>query len=540
MYNITEMAVKLVGSGVGLGREAYLYRKEKKRASKLAAAQSATAGSRSLDKRGFESQAREMDDEEEEEEKERRFREFSENDANEPIANDRGIPPTDEEKAQLQKKWEDMDDEADGDEMERYWALDDASNLPPSYEQAMAQQIPDNANLSSPEINSFVSIPKLVENIVALAPNMPLQIIPMPYPVIIPQRRPRSKGRGFVRAYAPDLMSSGISEEMFLRFLNNFDQAARASPYIVALYYAAGVAGLVPGVIPTVVSIAVQFAAGTAMELQNRYRANSYLDLINKDVFMPRGLYAMVLRYRPDKKNTGNTEFGLEELDWETVKNVTRGMPSTVPGQETGPASKTGRILQRIRIHSGTTREGQIPMMVAPLVFPGVPESVAMYEAGDENQNPNKPKSKGFKAKMKSAQNFVSDYYDRRAQAEYIAKNPDSVLARQAPAPTFRSRFADPTHASNNGHPVNLLTGGLVNLPTMASRVKEQRKMMEAQRVAMGLPAKDITQMVLDLAVKGVKKVFVGDVLYLIVVNMPSERELAEARAFLLQNGWNK
>jgi hypothetical protein len=38
----------------------------------------------------------------------------------------------------------------------------------------------------------------------------------LPCPVIIPQRRPRDKKRGFVRAYAPVLESCGIDQKTFL------------------------------------------------------------------------------------------------------------------------------------------------------------------------------------------------------------------------------------------------------------------------------------------------------------------------------------
>jgi hypothetical protein len=50
---------------------------------------------------------------------------------------------------------------------------------------------------------------------------------PIPCPVIIPQRRPGQKDRGFVRAYAPVLDTCGISQDVFVRFLKNFDQASK-------------------------------------------------------------------------------------------------------------------------------------------------------------------------------------------------------------------------------------------------------------------------------------------------------------------------
>lgn len=52
----------------------------------------------------------------------------------------------------------------------------------------------------------------------------------LPFPVILPQRRPGIKTRGFVRAYPPVLKESGISQHTFLRFLKDFHKAAQASP----------------------------------------------------------------------------------------------------------------------------------------------------------------------------------------------------------------------------------------------------------------------------------------------------------------------
>lgn len=51
-------------------------------------------------------------------------------------------------------------------------------------------------------------------------------------PVILPQRRPKSKERGFVRAYAPMLQTCGIQQAEFLDFLDGFGKAiqVRHSP----------------------------------------------------------------------------------------------------------------------------------------------------------------------------------------------------------------------------------------------------------------------------------------------------------------------
>lgn len=47
--------------------------------------------------------------------------------------------------------------------------------------------------------------------------------------VVIPQRRPQAKTRGFVRAYAPVLKNCGIDQKTFLAFLEGFDKAIRVS-----------------------------------------------------------------------------------------------------------------------------------------------------------------------------------------------------------------------------------------------------------------------------------------------------------------------
>lgn len=49
----------------------------------------------------------------------------------------------------------------------------------------------------------------------------------LPCPVIVPQRRPRDKTRGFIRAYAPVLSECGIDQTTFLQFLETMDKASK-------------------------------------------------------------------------------------------------------------------------------------------------------------------------------------------------------------------------------------------------------------------------------------------------------------------------
>ena len=55
-------------------------------------------------------------------------------------------------------------------------------------------------------------------------------------PIIIPQRRPGSKGRGFLRAYAPVLADHDIDEQTFLTFLKDFHKASQVSSTSIRAY----------------------------------------------------------------------------------------------------------------------------------------------------------------------------------------------------------------------------------------------------------------------------------------------------------------
>lgn len=57
-------------------------------------------------------------------------------------------------------------------------------------------------------------------------------------PVILPQRRPQSRIRGFVRGYAPVLENAGVSQNAWLEFLDGFEKSINAN----GLFWAANAA----------------------------------------------------------------------------------------------------------------------------------------------------------------------------------------------------------------------------------------------------------------------------------------------------------
>jgi hypothetical protein len=138
---------------------------------------------------------------------------------------------------------------------ERIWALDDASG-PPDYNTSQSRPRPGVERTVSDLVHE-VAVTKESQEPVVTGSTAAL-----PYPIIIPQRRPGTKTRGWVRAYPPDLKALGVEDDTFLRFLQNFEDAQEASPWLRALYVAGGVVGLVPGTITRAVSISLIVAAG--------------------------------------------------------------------------------------------------------------------------------------------------------------------------------------------------------------------------------------------------------------------------------------
>lgn len=96
-------------------------------------------------------------------------------------------------------------------------------------------------------------------------------------PVVIPQRRPKDRHRGFIRAYAPVLQIKGIDEDTFLEFIETFDKASQASPWIQAINLASFAAIPLAPPFSILVSIALKIAADTASEMHTRKRYNTFL-----------------------------------------------------------------------------------------------------------------------------------------------------------------------------------------------------------------------------------------------------------------------
>ena len=107
----------------------------------------------------------------------------------------------------------------------------------------------------------------------------------------------------------------------------------------------------------------------------------------------------------------------------------------------------------------------------APLIFPGLDDMAVT--PGDKRDS-----------MFKRSSNFVRDYMDRRAQAEWAGQNPDSKMANAAPKPEFRSQYADPNTIASSGDVLALLTGGYLHMPMRNIRHSHRRHARALRGVA--------------------------------------------------------
>ncbi|KAI9718090.1 MAG: hypothetical protein M1812_004348 [Candelaria pacifica] len=327
--------------------------------------------------------------------------------------------PADQKDSQSQahldgQKNDDTVHEEEVDNDEEQWDLDDAQREyagPPAYESSQQGMGVDDI------VQTFTQQHSLTHETV---PTL------LPCPVILPQRRPKNKSRGFVRAYAPVLNDCGIDQATFLDFLDSFDKAIKASPVFIVAQVAFQAMGMVPEPATQIASAVGSVVVETARRVTILKQTNKFLEQMNDKLFKPHGLFCLMMSFKPGRGSSA------EPMD------IT---------QRIAKSGNSGMMNSLRRSDGKTIGELQLPE-AAPLIFPAL-------DALPEEQKVNAFKSSG---------NFMADYFDRRAQAIYIAQNPDSKL-NVAPPPKFASRYSDPNHPANSGSIVALATGGKIVMP---------------------------------------------------------------------------
>ncbi|KAJ5642454.1 hypothetical protein N7490_006454 [Penicillium lividum] len=333
--------------------------------------------------------------------------------------------------------------------LEEQWALDEAQEelryergveweiSPPKYTET---EPIDEASLAHQFANSHLPPPYTA--------NEDLPQPRLSAPVVLPQRRPKTRDRGFIRAYAPALAECGIDQNMFMDFLNTAEKACQAQPWLRAINLASIGTMWLPSVTGIAVSIAIQIATEMAIAAEGRRKTSSFFDQANREFFQPRGLYCLVMTWNPELADTPSTTVDLNSL----ISRATGG----------GSTDMLGRLQHKYKSSDGKGY-GNIFPQVAPLIFPEIEQLVS---------DPNAEKKL---SKMKKKGQFVTNYMDKRAQAKFIAENPDSHLV-QGPAPTFTSRYADPNHPASSGDPLALVTGGKLSMEKLQTFKSERSR----------------------------------------------------------------
>lgn len=315
--------------------------------------------------------------------------------------NTAAVPQKGPELHHTTQMWQQMD--------EAVWELDEAQDHVREHQSESAAAPDDEvADLAGLFLGTHVRLPPYYAGQLAL-------------PVIITQRRPESRTKGFVLAYSPLLDHVSIDQTTFLDFLDNLNKSLAPSPWIQAINLAAFAGQTVPEPFTIIISIAIKKVADAASELHSRSKTNRFLDQVNESFFAPRGLVALVLTWKPSQKDSMTTR---AEFDIQSIISK---------------ASDTSKSRNLFQSSSGAT-SFEWPQM-APLVFPTLD--------GLANQ-----------AVVKRSGKFVSDYIDKRARARWAGENPHSTLANATGKEKFSSRYADPSHPASSGDPIALLTGG--------------------------------------------------------------------------------
>ena len=215
--------VKLVGSGIGLATEAYVSRKQAPSSSASASGSRSTADAPpdySSSSRGMTDGASEWASSSANAPTEYGYIDLPVDRADELIAKGQAVP-IDQKEGHNDAEDSGLDENtAENDEAD--WTLDDA------VEEIAESEVPIEDN------ERQVDVDELVRSFVAEHPPPAYTAAstvthPLPCPVVIPQRRPKTKSRGFIRAYAPLLLDCGIDQATFMQFLKSFHQASKVS-----------------------------------------------------------------------------------------------------------------------------------------------------------------------------------------------------------------------------------------------------------------------------------------------------------------------
>ena len=133
-------------------------------------------------------------------------------------------------------------------------------------------------------------------------------------------------------------------------------------------------------------------------------RTNSLLDRVNEEYFRPRGLYCLLMAYKPVALG-GKAQFDVRDAISRAPPSPSMPLSTTTKKQK---QSFPARARTNLRNPVAGTVEGEenLPSSVAPLVYPNA--STATHASRKS-------------AEERSAITRINNYFDDRAQARYVS-----------------------------------------------------------------------------------------------------------------------
>ncbi|KAK1658495.1 hypothetical protein BDP55DRAFT_682763 [Colletotrichum godetiae] len=268
-------------------------------------------------------------------------------------------------------------------------------------------------------------------------------------PVLVPQRRPEKRARGFIRAYAPILVNVGIDQDIFLDFIDTFNKSLKPNPWISAVNLAGFAGEALPDPASLLFGFAVEIATEAIMEGQSLICSNKFLDCVNAEFFIPRGLICLVVTWQPDNDRGRLATNVSVKIDVpETKLDLLQGVSDVAAGR-----IKSSEGLQEMKTQVGDlmkpTRGDFSWPEPAPLIFPNFKRNTKRADVKVEEKNA-----------WDRMENWINDHLDKRAQASWINENKDRPAVSLMPEHNFKSRYADPNRQASSGDLVSLVTAG--------------------------------------------------------------------------------
>ena len=212
---MASILIKLVDSSIGLAAEASEARKASKNTTQASTSRE-SAHSATTDALVLQSIVR-----------------IPETEADQPIGKGQAVPidqnELDDDPDDPPPKYtsDEENDEAD-------WELNDAAQqqTAATTSRAIDEHNPEISPLGEKDRQHYVD--RIVASFVGHHPPLSSSQRPnkLPCPVIVPQRRPRDKTRGFIRAYAPVLSECGIDQTTFLQSLETMDKVSKVGRFL--------------------------------------------------------------------------------------------------------------------------------------------------------------------------------------------------------------------------------------------------------------------------------------------------------------------